>query len=376
MYSILQKFLFSLEPETSHWMVKNFGKVIPKGYLSRSTAVKSGSLKTSIGDVEIESPIGLAAGFDKNGEMLSLMHALGFGYLEIGSVTALPCEGSPKPRIFRLPEDQSLINRMGLPNWGVEKIRKHLLKHQKGIPLGINIAKTPDFVQHSRGKKIEKGIDDYVESFSKIHDIGAYLVLNLSCPNTKDGRTFEEPVFFEDLAREIAYVRQSLQINKPVLVKFSPDLEKMPLYQIVDSAMKHGFDGFVLSNTTPGRERLKTAGQRIEKIGKGGLSGKGLLYKANKQLKNVFKIIGRDKILMGVGGILSFDDLLLKLSYGAQFFQVYTGLVYNGPYFIRELNKKLASLCRKHKVKDYRELVGSSEILKGRTDLEEWMYEG
>ncbi|MBI2341035.1 MAG: quinone-dependent dihydroorotate dehydrogenase [Deltaproteobacteria bacterium] len=366
MYSLLKKFLFSLEPETAHGLVKNLGCVAPKFFFRATTSVRDSRLNGRIGSVTVDNPIGLAAGFDKNGEMIPLMRALGFGFLELGSVTLNPCLGNSKPRLFRLPADESLINRLGLPNAGADHFLKNVKKKQWGIPLGINIAKTP-FVSHAGTPPAQtrKAVEEYVRTFTRIGHLGAYVVLNLSCPNTGDGKTFEDPKAFSLLARGIAEARRDTGNGRPVLVKISPDTEKKELKGLIEEAEKWGFDGYVVGNSTAKRPHLYASHQTLKKIGPGGLTGRALAGLANHQLKNVREIAGPGTLIIGVGGILSFKDLVAKLSLGAAFFQVYTGLVYRGPWFVKSLNRDLAALCARHGVKNYLELRGLKEIVSG-----------
>lgn len=347
MYPLIKKILFSLPPETAHDWVKIVGKYSPSFWLKALTGVQSDRLTSQIGQTPLKNPIGLAAGFDKNAEVVSFMENLGFGFLEIGSVTYHPCEGNPKPRLFRLPEELSLVNRLGLPNWGVDKVSYHLGHVRHKIPLGMNIAKTPDFVKISDKRK--EGVEDYLATFKKLHQHGAYTVLNLSCPNTKEKTTFEDSVLFSQLATTIAEERTELKDPHPVLVKISPTLEEKNLEKLIDQVFRHNLDGFVISNTLPCAKQGGVSG---------GLSGRGLSEAANKQLKKVYAIVKNEKIIMGVGGILNFDDLLLKLSSGASLFQIYTGLIYNGPFFVKDLLRKLDAYCKKQGVKNYQELVG------------------
>lgn len=354
MYRLLKPILFSFDPETAHNAIKKLSLVAPKSWLRSLTFVKSLRLVSSIGEKPLSNPIGLAAGFDKNGEIIDFMGSLGFGFLEIGSITAKPCAGNERPRIFRLPNEQSLINRMGLPNLGASVIAKKFAQkkiNKFSFPLGMNIAKTPDFVK--KEEKID-GIDDFLQTFAKLHSYGAYIVFNLSCPNTDDGIHFEDPRIFKDLAKAVYSERKSFSVTKPVLIKISPDLNKKSLTQTVELACDYGFDGFVVSNTTLNRGALKTP----DPIEKGGLSGKGLTKLANAQLKQVYEIVGRKKLIIGVGGIMSFEDLKVKLSLGASLFQIYTGLIYQGPFFVKELNQKLDQFCEREGVKNYQELIG------------------
>lgn len=349
-----------MSPETAHEVVKKASCLIPKSWLYRQSNVSSSILNTKLASVNLKNPIGLAAGFDKNGEMTSFMESLGFGYLELGSITALPCKGQKKPRVFRLPKDQSLINRMGLPNAGADKFSKQFAKNKVNIPCGINIVKTPEFAAKN---KFKTGIADFLYTYEKLYDLGAYTTFNLSCPNTKEKKTFEDPVLFESLAKEIAQLRASLDDHKPILFKLSPDLDAHSLNKIVETAIKYDFDGFVLTNTTKERPNLTTIQKKIISIGPGGLSGKSVLDKANIQLKRVYDIVGINKILIGVGGITTFEDLLSKFANGAQAVQIYTGFIYGGPFIVKKLNEDLVQFCKKLGVKNISSLIGNTEIL-------------
>jgi dihydroorotate dehydrogenase len=184
------------------------------------------------------------------------------------------------------------------------------------------------------------------------------MVLNLSCPNTNETKTFENPELFSELAHTVAEQRKKFSHKKPVLIKLSPDLETGPLHAIIELALKFDFDGFVLTNTTTRRDGLKTPTEKIEHIGRGGLSGAALTALANDKIKQVYEMVGTKKIIMAVGGILSFQDLLTKLKLGASLFQVYTGMIYHGPFFIKKLNQELVKYCEKCGARNYAELVG------------------
>lgn len=345
--TLLKKILFQFDPETAHNLVKQLSKTLPLGPLKIWTQVHHECLVAKIGSVQMPNPIGLAAGFDKNAEMLNLIHALGFGHAEIGSVTAKASLGNPKPRIFRLLKDESLINWMGLPNEGALSIAKRLKKNPPPLPIGINMAKTPGHT--------DAAIADYVTTYTTLTMHGDYVVFNLSCPNTEDGKTFEDPVFFSELATEIKNVRQKLGVKKPHLIKISPDLNESSTENLVMLALKNGMDGFVVSNTTKKRSGLVTD-LTPELKSRGGLSGRGLKSLADFQLEKVRQFAGPKPYLIGVGGVLEFEDLLKKLQLGANLVQVYTGFVYRGPFFARDLNLKILKLCQKLGLKNYSEL--------------------
>ncbi len=344
-----------MHPELAHELVKSVAPVFPNKIFHKLTTVSSARITSKIGNTPLQNPIGLAAGFDKNGELVKFLEALGFGYLELGSVTALPCVGNPKPIIFRLPLDQSLINRMGLPNLGAIKFAEKFAKLKPTIPIGINISKTPNFAQPDKKLSIE---DDYISTFRIVHRFAQYIVLNLSCPNSGESKLLEDPTEFLPLAKAINKERETAQFKNPLLIKISPDLDKTSLHKLVDLACKYDFDGFVLTNTTTQRPLNQTPQKQILDIGRGGLSGKALRDLSNSQLQSVYDIVGRKKLLVGVGGIMGFEDLLQKIKCGASLFQIYTGFVYNGPLFVKELNQQLDAHCKKLGVKNYLELVG------------------
>lgn len=352
--------LFKLDPETAHELFKKTAKLLPLSLIKKKTAIHSKFLRTELGGKRIPNPIGLAAGFDKNGEMTEALDAFGFGYLELGSVTAYPCLGQKKPRIFRIPKDTGLINRMGLPNKGADSFAKHIYKKTPQIAFGVNIAKTPDFALPNNVKI--SGLDDFLISYDRLGTLGQYTVLNLSCPNSGEAKLFEHPDLFKDLAKEIANLRQQKGTEKPLYIKISPDLKTSDLRKTVEIAIKNNFDGFVVGNTSQSRQGLATPEKVIKKIGAGGLSGHPINQLANKQLSEVYKIVGRKKTLIGVGGITSFADLLDKFSHGAELVQVYTGFVYGGPFFVAELNNRLNRFCKLAGLNSYKELIGETDV--------------
>lgn len=357
MYNIFKKALFALDPETAHNAVKSASAVAPLGLIRKVCHFEHATLKTVVNGTEYTNPIGLAAGFDKNGDMVPFLTALGFGFLELGSVTALPCFGNERPRIFRLTKEGSLINWMGLPNVGTTAFAKKMQCLKTTVPLGINIAKTPDFAYERVHLKLKNGIDDFVETYKALHGFGCYTVFNLSCPNTGEALTFEHPELFREFARTISELNKRLKDAKPVYLKLSPDLDAKELAKLVELACQYGFDGFVVSNTTRTRPKLTTP-LTFDLKKRGGLSGRALTQTANLQLKRVYEIVGREKTLIAVGGIMSFDDLMEKFALGAELCQIYTGLIYNGPLFVRELCEKLAHFCEEKGLKSYREIVG------------------
>lgn len=358
MYSLLRSILFQLNPELAHHWVKASGFVWPSFLVSKLTHVRSSRLEVNVSGIHFSNPVGLAAGFDKNAEMISMLYSLGFGFLELGSVTLKKCEGNPQPRIFRLPKDKSMINRMGLPNVGVDDFVSNILKSKARFPLLVNVAKAPSSVS----KTPEKSIEEIIHVLQKIPEVGSIVILNLSCPNTSDGKTFESPGSFEKLAKEVALFRKEKKEARPYWIKISPDLEDDDRTKIIEKAIDHGMDGFVVGNTSTSRENLTTSKQQLQKIGHGGLSGAAITERSNQQLEKVFRQVGDSKTLVGVGGIMGLKDLAAKLARGASLFEVYTGLIYGGPLFIRRLNRGLDALCHRLGVKNYLELRGQRGV--------------
>lgn len=356
MYSLLKRALFLLGPETAHDAVKALSKLAPLGAIKSFTCVTHPALESRIGATLLKNPIGLAAGFDKNAEMLPFLEALGFGFVELGSVTALPCLGTPKPRIARLSADESLINWMGLPNVGADAFAKRVQSRSTNVPIGINIAKTPDFAYNDASNKPKDGIVDFLETYEKLSRFGHYTVFNLSCPNTGETRSFEDLGLFTELGSAIADLNAKLEDLKPVYLKISPDLDTNSLTKLVETACDIGFDGFVVSNTTKQRPPLKTT-LTGELRNRGGLSGRALSALSLAQLTRVREIMDRKRTLIAVGGIMSFEDLVERFRAGADLCQIYTGLIYNGPLFVKDLNAKLAGLCEKRGYKNYRDLA-------------------
>src|SRR5690625_18464 len=302
---------------------------------------KHRSLEQKIFGLTFPNPLGLAAGFDKNGTTVPLMEKLGFGFVEVGSITANASSGNPKPRTFRLTQDHSLINRMGLNNDGVQTIARRLKNLQVDIPVGMNIAKT-----HDPEIMGEKAFEDYSTSFHLLKNIADYMTLNSSCPNTTEGKTFEEP---ETLNRLL----QTLEIGKDsslpaVLIKFSVDLEDNLLYELLDVCEKNSVDGYVATNTSSYRDHLTTPPDKLKKIGAGGLSGQAIKEKSTEIIRKISAYTRGEKTIIGVGGISSSKDAIEKLKAGADLLQIYTGLVYEGPGLVKRINREIADYLKEH----------------------------
>ena len=323
--------------------------------VSRRCTVHDERLEIDVFGTAFSNPVGLAPGFDKNAAMVRSIPAFGFGHIDIGSVSAMPWEGNPKPRLFRLPKDKALINRMGLNNVGAEKVKERLLEGKCPVPLGINIVKTPDPAILG-----DDAIADFAQCFNTLHHYATYVTLNISCPNTQEGKTFEDPTALGQLLQAIMVERRRRKEHKekPLLVKLSPDLSDDQLKNVVDVCKRFDINGFVCSNTSMKRDGLKTSAASINKIGRGGLSGKPVRKTARAMIAKVHKLTHGKMPLIGVGGIFTADDAYAAIKAGASLVQLYTGFVYEGPYTARNINRGLLKLMEKDGADSLKKVVG------------------
>ncbi|MFA5669378.1 MAG: quinone-dependent dihydroorotate dehydrogenase [Balneolaceae bacterium] len=334
---LLKPFLFAQNAEKAHdWALKTASSTHQSSTLQfLANAVYGGSdkgLAQNLMGLTFPNPIGLAAGFDKNGRTINAMAALGFGFVEVGSITAVPSKGNPKPRVFRLPEDRSLINRMGLNNDGAEVIINRLKNSQSKIPLGINIAKTNDMTIHG-----DAAILDYQTSYNLAKTVADYITVNISCPNTGEGKTFEDPAALKDLLQALTLKNEPV----PTLVKFSVDTNKETLWELIALCEDLGVDGYVATNTSSTRTGLQTPVDALQSIGNGGLSGAAIANKSTEVVSWIYDALKGKKPIIGVGGIDSPAQALAKLDAGANLIQLYSGLVYEGPALLKRIKKEL-----------------------------------
>ncbi|MBI3231546.1 MAG: quinone-dependent dihydroorotate dehydrogenase [Candidatus Doudnabacteria bacterium] len=363
MYKFVRPLIFTQDSERMHSLMLWLGEHI-LGYapfrpiLSSIYEFEDPVLEQKFLGIKFKNPVGVPGGFDKSARMLDFWPALGLGFIEIGSVTAGGGKGNPKPRMWRLPEDLAVVNRMGLNNIGADAMEKKLdARLQSGkicdIPLGVNIAKThnPDILG-------EKGIEDYCYSFKKLHRFADYVLINISCPNTAEGKTFEECEAMEALLREIKKIIDAEKIIKPVLVKLSPDISFNDLDQILMVAEQCGISGYVIANCAYGmREGLKTPLSRLERIGRGGLSGEPIRQKTVDLIKHAYKNLKRPCIV-GLGGIDSAEDAYQKIKAGASLIQVFNGLIYEGPRLVKNIKIGLVELLKRDGFANISEAVG------------------
>lgn len=339
MYKFFRPLLFSVEPERIHAFVAGLLRlqsIVPAGSsLVRSICqVNDKRLQRKLFGLTFSNPVGLAAGFDKDARMVDQLADLGFGFIEIGTLTPKPQPGNERPRLFRLPQDQALINRMGFNNEGVVAAVTRLKKKKSGVIVGGNIGKnklTPN----------DSAVDDYVTCFDALYPYVDYFVLNVSSPNTPGLRELQDREPLEQLLRKVIARNREMPVARPVLLKIAPDLTETQLEDIVAIVKVTGLDGVIATNTTISRDGLQTSRELLERIGAGGLSGKPLTVRATEVIRFLRARLGKDFPIIGVGGIMSPEDALEKLDAGADLVQLYTGFIYEGPGLIKRINKRI-----------------------------------
>lgn len=339
MYSFIRFFLFLFSPEKAHKISVLLIKIILRIPLLRlflAKEVVNEKLAVNLFGLTFKNPVGLAAGFDKDARFFSEMGALGFGFVEIGTVTPLPQSGNPKPRLFRLKSDSAIINRMGFNNEGVVAVAKRLAKRKisDNLIIGGNIGKnkwTPN----------EKANEDYINVFKELYPYVDYFAVNVSSPNTENLRALQDKEPLMKLLGELKRLNIELQSPKPILLKIAPDLSNDQLDDIVEIALSLPLDGIIATNTTISRQGLITSQEVISELGAGGLSGKPLTKRSTEVIRYLNQKLGGVIPIIGVGGIHSTEDALEKLDAGASLIQLYTGFIYEGASLITDINNEL-----------------------------------
>jgi dihydroorotate dehydrogenase len=337
--SIIKPLLFQLNPETAHHFTFSTLKTLFKIPFAKKIAsgvfcLESNNLEREVIGLKFKNPVGLAAGFDKDAKLYKELSAFGFGFIEIGTVTPVAQPGNEKPRMFRLPLDNGLINRMGFNNEGVVAATNRLRKRNKNLIIGGNIGK-------NKVTANEDAINDYEICFVTLFDVVDYFVVNVSSPNTPGLRALQDK---EPLTRLLNHLQQlnAKKVNpKPILLKIAPDLNQEQLDEIVEIVLETKLDGIVATNTTISREHLKTDKLIVEGYGAGGLSGKPITQKSTSVIKYIADKAQKRFAIIGVGGIHSAEDAIEKLNAGADLVQVYTGFIYEGPGLVKSILRKL-----------------------------------
>jgi dihydroorotate dehydrogenase len=333
--SLVRPLLFRLPAETAHELALHSLSLVPARLIAKRFSDPKLSIE-SFG-LRFSNPIGLAAGFDKNGIALQPLAALGFGFIEAGTVTYHPQPGNPRPRLFRLSEDGALINRAGFNNEGAAAFARRVEQHRPDCVLGVSIGK-------SKITPLENAIEDYLASFELVYNIADYVAVNVSSPNTPQLRELQQSQQLEALLSALQARRRELQKHVPLLVKLSPDLERHDLETIVEVIERLQIDGIIATNTTVSRANLLTDAKRVASFGEGGLSGKPLKDRATRMIAELHELTGGRIPLIGVGGIFNAVDAWEKISAGASLVQLYTGFIYQGPRIAQEINEGLAKI--------------------------------
>jgi dihydroorotate dehydrogenase len=352
MYRLVRPFLFRLDPEQAHHLtltlLKWAGRFPITEYLLRSLFTLDDSrLEVEVFGVKFKNPIGLAAGYDKNGIAVQGLSCLGFGHVEVGTITRQPQAGNPRPRLQRIPEAGALVNRMGFPNAGVDTFRVTSDK-RRVIRLGINIGKGKD-------TPLEKASEDYCALLRRVHAQADYVALNVSSPNTPGLRQLQARAKLEQLVAAVVAARDSLTPRVPVLVKIAPDLREGEIDDLLSVVVACGVDGVIATNTTVRREGAPDYAAGLP----GGLSGLPLKQRATEVVRYIARRTEGRLPIIGVGGIASAADALEKLGAGASLVQVYTGLVYMGPGLAHQINAGLLQACEAQGMNNVGDLVGA-----------------
>lgn len=336
MYKILRPLFFLLSAERAHYVAMGIFSTLVKipGLKQLLAAIFKPSAKDShtLMGLEFKNKVGLAAGFDKNAKWLEAIKVLGFGHVEVGTVTPKPQAGNDKPRLFRLPADKALINRMGFNNEGIEVMIERLKKRPAGLIVGGNIGKnkiTPN----------EEALGDYMTCFTKIYPYVDYIVVNVSSPNTPGLRALQDKTFLSTLFTELFKYREAQTVYKPVLLKIAPDMADEGFKEIAEVLIAHKVDGVVATNTTIDRSNLITSNDIVEAIGAGGLSGKPLTRRSAEVISTLRQYLPEEFPVIGVGGVFNKADMEEKIKAGANLVQVYTGFIYEGPAIVKKLLK-------------------------------------
>ena len=339
MYNLVKKILFQYDPEAVHykvmrWLTKAYNLGFGKRYLESNFCLNHPSLERTVFGLQFKNPVGLAAGFDKDARFIDELACLGFGFIEIGTLTPKAQDGNEKPRLFRFPEDAAIINRMGFNNEGVDAAAIRLKNRKTTILIGGNIGKnklTPN----------EDAIKDYEYCFKKLFDVVDYFVVNVSSPNTPNLRELQEKKPLYDLLLQLQNLNLSYPKPKPLLLKIAPDLSNSQLDDVIEIVIQTKLSGIVATNTTIDREGLTADKKVVENTGAGGVSGKPLKQRSTEIIRYIAEKTNGTLPIIAVGGIFNGEDAIEKLQAGATLVQVYTGFIYEGPAIAKKICKSL-----------------------------------
>ena len=349
MFSKLRSLIFKLDPETAHSLaIKSLKLNLVSNIFDQN--IDESFFKTKIFNKELNNPIGMAAGFDKNAEVYNSLFKLGFGFVEVGTITPIQQYGNPKPRVFRLIEDQALINRLGFNNHGAEEVINRIKLNKKIGLLGINIGPNKDS---------EDRLKDYLIGLKTFYEVADYITINISSPNTENLRNFHQQSKLEELLKSINKEKKILETTIPIVVKISPDINENQINQISEILLENNIEGIIISNSS---ESTRNELIDIQKNQKGGLSGKPIENKSNILISKFYKLLkGRIKII-GVGGVDSGKSAYAKFLAGADLIQIYTGMVFKGPNITYMIKKELSELLLRVGVKNFTEIIGNKTL--------------
>ena len=349
MYSNLRSLIFKIDPERAHFLAIQSLKLNLVSNIFDENK-NDPILKTKLFNQDLDNPIGIAAGFDKNAEVYNPLFKLGFGFVEVGTVTPLKQYGNEKPRVFRLVEDQALINRLGFNNHGSDTILNRIKSNKKLGVLGVNVGPN---------KNSNDRLNDYLIGLEKFSEVADYITINISSPNTENLRNFHEENKLKELLKSVSEKKKQLKTEIPVAVKISPDINENQIDLISEILLENEISAIIISNTSEAsRETL----QNIQRHQKGGLSGKPIEKKSNLLISKFYKLIkGKIKII-GVGGVDSGKAAYDKFLLGADYVQLYTGMVFQGPNIAGMIKKDLKELLIRDGVKNFTEIVGNKTV--------------
>ena len=352
--SFIKPVFFKLDPEDVHDQMIKTGQLLGKFYLTRYLIsllfnYYNPKLTQNIKGITFSNPIGLAAGFDKDAQLTQILPSVGFGFAEVGSITGEPCLGNPKPRLWRLQNSKALVVYYGLKNKGCRILSAKLKDMQFKIPIGISVAKT----NNKKTVSTQAGVEDYAAAFGAFVNIGSYITVNISCPNAYGGEPFTDAKRLEKLLAEL----DKIKVDKPVFVKLSPDLSKKEIDELLRVVANHRVDGLVISNLTKNRNNSKIRDGNVPD--KGGMSGKVVSDLSDDLIKYVYRKTKGKLVIIGCGGVFTASDAYKKIKSGASLIQLITGMIYQGPQVISEINQGLVRLLEKDGYENIAQAVGS-----------------
>lgn len=354
---ILKPIFFRLDPEKVHDAFTLFGRLIGATTTGRAFVAwlyryDYPLLEQTILGIRFSNPIGLSAGFDKNALLTDIIPSVGFGFEEVGSVTGEPCEGNPKPRLWRLPKSRGLVVNYGLKNDGCEAIARRLRGKHFAMPIGVSVAKTnsPSTVE------AQAGIADYEKAFRTLHDVADYVTVNISCPNAYGGEPFASPERLELLLARL----DEIPTSKPVFVKLPVDITTDELDVLIAVMSRHRVHGVIIANLTKHRDRREIDQEEVKYVGWGGISGKPTFEASNKLIAHLFRTNGKRFVIVGSGGVFTAEDAYEKIRCGASLVQLITGMIFQGPQVISEINRGLVVLLKQDGFSNVSEAIGAS----------------